>query len=163
MFFPAERRGAWLINGLKVLMLPSLQCLLYVVTDCSPLLAIFNTKMLMDIDNDRLLKLKTKMARFNFMVRWQAGSSNAAADTLSRSAMEQPKPDDIIVSDKEDEEKEFVVAALENDDDLNLQDLRERASEDEEYEDVEDLIETGWPNDKQKLLASWPAATAPYF
>ena len=108
-------------------------------------MAIFNNKTFADVENDRLLKLKIKMERFTFTVRWQAGRHNSMADTLSRAAAKRPVPEDIIVSDKEDEEREFVVAALEEEDDLGLEQLRERAAEDGTYGDVADLIEGGGP------------------
>ena len=132
-----------------------------VVTDCNPLLAIFNTKSYADIENDRLLKLKTKLERYNFTVVWRAGTTNKMADALSRATTKIPIDADIILPVAEDSEREFVVAALEED--MNMQEIRTKAENDVEYKEVSRLIQKGWPHSKQELLATCSPDAAPYF
>ena len=44
-----------------------------VVTDSNPVVPVLNDRRLDQVTNDRLLKLKTLLARYNFTARWQAG------------------------------------------------------------------------------------------
>jgi hypothetical protein len=55
------------------------------VTDHRPLIPILNEYSLDKLDNPRLLRLRLKMARYNFTARWVPGNRNIEADALSRS------------------------------------------------------------------------------
>jgi hypothetical protein len=58
-----------------------LECL----ADHRPLIPILYEYSLDKLDNPRLLRLRLKMARYNFTARWVPGNRNIQADALSRS------------------------------------------------------------------------------
>jgi len=54
-----------------------------VITDHKPLLGIFN-KSIVDIENDRLRRLREKLMHYTFSITWSAGKEHLIADALSR-------------------------------------------------------------------------------
>ena len=136
-------------------------------TDCEPLLTVFNTKSFAAVENDRLLKLKTKVARFNFTVRWIPGSQNKAADALSRYPVRLADPEEVLITKEEDDEREYVVAVLAGASDkpgadLALEELRGAMEDDEECAQLIQVIEDNWPRAKQELTSRWPDL-APFY
>ena len=63
-----------------------------VITDHNPLVPILNNHRLDEIENPRLQRLRTHLLAYNFLVKWQKGKDNDAADALSRHPCSQPTP-----------------------------------------------------------------------
>ena len=82
-----------------------------VVTDCNPLVPILNDRRLDQIQNDRLLKLRTALERYSFRARWQAGTKHQIADAFSRAPRNLPTAVDHVLTPADDAEREFIVAA----------------------------------------------------
>ena len=87
---PAEKRYAVIELELLGLVFALKKCHFYlfqtefdVVVDHKPLLGIFQ-KHLPDIENMRLLRLRTKINEYNFTLKWIQGQENVIADVLSR-------------------------------------------------------------------------------
>ena len=124
-----------------------------ILTDSSPLVAVLNDKRMDQVKNDRLLKLKTAMARFNFTVKHQAGERHLIADALSRAPTAAPSAPDLVLPAEEDTDRTFVVAAAiatatETDPagvDLVLQPVLRAAAADADYQSLLAQIRAGWP------------------
>ena len=137
----AAKRASFFLDGLHHFV---------IVTDSSPLVSILNDRRLDQIQNDRLLKLKTAMARFNFTVRHQAGDRHLIADALSRAPVAPPAAPDLVLTAEEDTDRSFIVAAAvatadTGAPDLVLDPIRRAAAEDTQYQDVVTQTEAGWP------------------
>ena len=139
-----------------------------VVTDHNPLIPILNTHRLDEIQNPRLQRLRTRLMGYNFTAQWLKGIENEAADALSRHPFQAPvKGDDLAEYDiTVDETQEADVQALsisevrtsavdsQDCENLHLQELREHANGDSEYQDLKDLIKNGFPDQKSTLKES---------
>ena len=90
----AESRYATIELEMLVVCWATLKCKIFlsglqhfvVITDHNPLLPIFNSYRLDEIDNPRLQRLRTRLMAYNFTAEWCKGSKNNAPDALS------PKP-----------------------------------------------------------------------
>ncbi len=145
-----------------------------ILTDSSPLVAILNDRRMDQVQNDRLLKLKTAMARYNFTARHQAGERHLIADALSRAPVAAPSPPDLVLTPDEDTDRTFIVAAAVAstsgrtadgtgsptfDADLILGPILQAAAEDPEYQTLLGLVNTGWPASRHAI----PDIAAPYW
>jgi hypothetical protein len=70
--------AAWVMNKCRQFLegLPSFE----LVTDHKPLVPILNSYSLDKLDNPRLLRLRLKMQRYSFVVRWVPGKQKSDAD-----------------------------------------------------------------------------------
>jgi hypothetical protein len=107
-----------------------------IVTDHNPLLGVFN-KPLSDIDNPRLLRMRTKIASYTFTITWQAGKAHQIADALSRSPVWRAHED----SEEENDPLVYVKLAHADNPELNLE-LEIFTGAVEGDEDYETLIKT---------------------
>ncbi len=156
----AARKASFFLDGMRHFT---------ILTDSSPLVSILNDKRLDQVSNDRLLKLKTAMGRYNFTVKHQAGERHLIADALSRAPTSEPSPPDLVLPPEEDTDRTFVVAAAiataaETDDtDLVLTPIRRAAAADATYTELLAQIRTGWPQRPAQVPAAiaqfWPHRT----
>ena len=139
-----------------------------VVTDHNPLVPILNNHQLDEIENPRLQRLRTNLMAYNFTTQWLKGKDDHAADALSRHPHQAPNADDNLAEHKIDTHKlqptvaraltirqlRSTVSSPPYPENLLLQELRKYADEDQEYQDLKQLITTGFPNQKSSLSAS---------
>lgn len=129
-----------------------------VVTDHNPLVPILNSHRLDEIENPRLQRLRTRLMAYNFTARWVKGAQNYAADALSRHPCHKPGTgDDLAEHDPHSGEAPSLSQIRASNDDpwesenLHLQELRRHANEDPEYQCLKEVIQTGFPNEKNLL------------
>jgi len=131
-----------------------------VVTDHKPLIPVLNTKLLSDITNPRLQRLKEKLMEFVFSTHWKQGKEHAAPDALSRSPVRQPEPSD-SVDDDIPEIRSIAVAALQGDTmNIRLEKLETATNADPELQLLAETIRTGFPDHRQDIPEAvrqyWP-------
>jgi hypothetical protein len=131
-----------------------------VVTDSSPLVAVLNDRRLDQVKNDRLLKLKTALARYNFTARHQAGCRHLIAEALSRAPQHDPSPSDLVLAPEDNASRDYIVAAavsaLQAPTTINLQDPRldtitAAGQTDPDYQTLLRCLTQGWPRSKYEL------------
>ncbi len=123
-----------------------------VVTDHAPLVPILNSHRLDEIENPRLQRLGMKMAGYIITARWQKGALNEAADALSRHPDTKPeKKYELAELDLSLKEIRAVQLGGEEEKNLHLQELREHAAEDEDYQELARVIKEGFPSVKSQL------------
>lgn len=129
-----------------------------IIVDHRPLVPILNTKLLSEIENPRLQRIREKLSSYTFTACWQKGSAHSAADALSRAPVRHPEVDD-GVGDMDVEEADplhvAVVAALHAVTeegsrlaplkDQTLEKVRAAAVQDAEYRDLREAITNGFP------------------
>jgi transposase InsO family protein len=144
-----------------------------VVTDNNPLVAVLNDRRLDQLANDRLLKMKIALMRYNFTARAEKGSRHFAPDALSRSPRHPPARDDMLLTPEEDAEAAFIVAMDAGEmlaqeipsvdtQDARLNEIRRVGRADEVYTALAKQVQDGWPASKAVLEQQAPALT-PYF
>ena len=136
-----------------------------VVTDHNPLIPILNSHRLDEIENPRLQRLRTRIMGYNFTAKWIKGSSNGAADALSRHPHQQPADgDDLAEYDMDTHHNQAPIceglsmaqirattlptAQQEN---LHLHELRKSAEQNQTYQALKSVIKEGFPNNKDSL------------
>lgn len=133
------------------------------VVDHRPLVPILNTKLLSEIENPRLQRIREKLTAYTFTARWQKGSLHSAPDALSRAPVQDPEPS----SGKPDSPEEVdplhiaVVNALTDVceegirlaplKDQTLEKVRAAATRDEEYQALRETIINGFPEHRHEL------------
>ena len=130
-----------------------------VITDHNPLVPILNNHRLDEIENPRLQRLRTHLLAYNFIAKWQKGKDNDAADALSRHPCSQPTTgEDMAEFDVDIQGSLASVRCLPSTqlraiygDNLRLQELQDHACNDREYQDLLQLIQTGFPDHKGDL------------
>ena len=127
-----------------------------VVTDHHPLIPILNTHRLDEIENPRLQRLKTKIMGYTFKAEWLKGALNHAPDALSRYPSSDPTPDEQLAEQDLDSHQaatavEIRAIAGGDQDSPRLQDLREAAESDHEYQQLKHYIYNGFPDHRQNL------------
>jgi len=133
-----------------------------VVTDHRPLTTIFNKYGINDVENQKLAKIKaTLQSAYQFTVVWVKGSDHGIADSLSRSPVDDPDPEE-DVDDHETTTRMAagvaLVAAFGTDDseydgepdvdetkiDLFVEELRTAARDDVDYVELVKSIQNGF-------------------
>ena len=128
-----------------------------VVTDHNPLIPILNSHRLDEIENPRLQRLRTRLMAYNFTAVWCKGATNKAPDALSRYPAWEPCPTELLAECDEDCMPEMTIAeirALSDNGDqesLRLQELRQCAQEDGEYQQLREIILAGFPDHRGQL------------
>lgn len=141
------------------------------VVDHRPLVPILNSKMLGEIENARLQRMREKLTAYSFTARWQKGTAHCAPDALSRAPVQDAgTPGDAADSDGMDPLHAAVVSALHAvcEDGIRLAPLRDQtlekiraaAQRDAEYIDLRGVILAGFPEHRHELephlRAFWP-------
>ena len=126
------------------------------ITDHKPLIPILNDHALDKLDNVRILRLRLKMQRYNFVASWVPGRDNSAADALSRAPVDQPTPaDELAEGPPSFSARLAIVFAIEDFDpavvDPVLTNIQDATARDPVMIDLRDTILHGFPNDKCNL------------
>ena len=97
------------------------------MTDHKPLVGIF-AKPLVDLENERLLRFRLKLADYSLRVTWTPGKTHLIADALSRAPVFDPPEEEDPDVDNEVVCNAVVVAS-----DPLLQEMCEAAAADQDY------------------------------
>ena len=121
-----------------------------VVTDHHPLVPILNSYRLDEIENPRLQRMKSKIMAYNFSATWIKGVLNHAPDALSRNPVSDPQPSELLAENIATcaEVRALTTSTHES---LRLTDLRQRADEDHEYQQLKTYIHKGFPSQRSHL------------
>ena len=124
-------------------------------TDHRPLIPILDSKGLGEVENQRLQRLKEKLMPFSFTTHWVKGKENIIPDVLSRSPVGKPTPEDIVLCNNIEMDKENITkiqvatAGVTEGDTANgdvlLQEIIEAAKSDDTYQDLMKKIISGFP------------------
>lgn len=122
-----------------------------VITDHNPLIPIHNSHRPYKIENPRLQRLRQRLMAYNFTTTWCKGAANNVPDALSRSPVGEPHPTKMLAEYEEDSTpalslSELRVASNEGSESVRLQDLRQQAIKDEEYQCLRQMIMKGFPD-----------------
>ena len=104
---------------------------------------------------------------YKFTAQWLKGASNEAADALSRHPYQQPADGDDLAEHEIDTHHSQAavyrapsVAQLRSstlppseEENLQLQELRQHADQDQDYEALKSVITEGFPNQKSSIIA----------
>ena len=140
------------------------------VLDHRPLIPILNSKLLGEIENLRLQRMREKLAQYSFTASWQKGSTHCVPDALSRAPVQDPVEEDAAASGDIDPLHSAVISALSatNEDGVRLAPLQDQtvemvraaAARDGEYSLLKDVIIEGFPDHchdlDHRLRAYWP-------
>ena len=135
------------------------------ITDHHPLIPILNSHRLDEIENPRLQRLRTRIMGYNFTAQWLKGTSNEAADALSRHPHDQPVDGDDLGEQEVDthhfqaavyqaltlQQVRMSAASQHDMENLHLQELRHHAMQDQTYQTLKTIITEGFPNQKCSL------------
>lgn len=83
-----------------------------VITDHNPLVPILNSHRLDEIENPRLLRLRTRLMAYNFTALWLKGILNCAADALSRHPFNEPSEGDDLAEYDINSKKALSIAQI---------------------------------------------------
>ena len=126
--------------------------------DHRPLVPIINRKMLDELENPRLQRLKLKLAEFGpFTAHWVKGSHHLAADALSRHPVAAAAEGD--EADKLPEDSAAARVAAIAKDDLRVDEVRAAADQDATYQLLKQTVIAGFPSMKADL----PVELRPYW
>ena len=131
------------------------------VVDHRPLVPILNSKLISEIENPRLQRMKEKLGAFSFTARWQKGSLHSIPDALSRAPVQDPAEEEASELCHTDPLHVMVVSALETtgEDGTLLAPLRDQTLEkvhaaslrDTEYNSLREVIMKGFPEHHHDL------------
>jgi transposase InsO family protein len=130
-----------------------------VIIDHRPLVPILNSKTLDELENPRLQRLKMKLGELgSFTAHWTKGSQHLAADALSRSPVRAAGEEDMVDADQDEPSAShlFTVSAG---DDLQLDEVRAAAAQDETAQSLLRTVVDGFPSRKADL----PVELRPYW
>ena len=136
----------------------------HVITDHHPLIPILNNHRLDEIENPRLQRMKAKLMEFNFTTEWLKGTLNQVPDALSRNPTNNPEPHETLAESDLDYHQAPTAAAIRvvttpPTDNLRLQNLREIAKDDQDYQTLKHYIANGFPEHRKEL----PDSCKPYW
>lgn len=126
------------------------------MTDHRPLIPILNEYSLDKLDNPRLLRLRLKMARYNFTARWVPGNRNIEADALSRSPISRGEASDELGEGPQSFTARVAAVGIiaESPDtivDATLEKVRRAVAADPVLMALRATVREGFPNDKCNL------------
>ena len=135
------------------------------VVDHRPLVPILNSKLLSEIENPRLQRMREKLSGYIFTASWQRGRDHSVPDALSRSPVSSPAANEDEAADESgsDPLKTAVLAALrlqcESDGDVQLapvidpglERIRAAAERDADYRRLRDAILSGFAEHRHEM------------
>lgn len=143
-----------------------------VVVDHRPLIPILNHKLLMDIENPRLQRLRQLLMAYSFTASWRSGNKHCIPDSLSRAPVDEPSQEDEEAErDLNSYVRSIVIHAVssvtegtntthERMPDLILDKIRDAASCDETYNRLTAAVLERFPAEKtdlpDELRPYWP-------
>ena len=99
---------------------------LLVIVDHKPLVKIFGDRLLDEIDNTRLYRLKQKTLRWKFGIHWRPGKSNNFSDAVSRHPSDETESDEAdingfisLINTILEDEEQAEIALLQSKSNLN--------------------------------------------
>lgn len=133
-----------------------------IVVDHRPLVPILNSKLLSEIENPRLQRMRMKLCGYSFTASWQQGKTNNIADALSRAPIQDPSTEDYAIGMEDGDplhaavvsalhavcEKGTRLAPLQ---DQTLVKVRAAAARDAEYTALRNVIMKGFPERRKDL------------
>ena len=127
-----------------------------VITDHNPLIPILNSHRLDEIENPRLQRLRHRLMAYNFNAVWCKGTNNKAPDALSRSPVREPQPKELLAEYDEDSVPELSISEIravssEGIESIRLQELRQQALQDNEYQCLRQVIMKGFPDHRSQM------------
>ena len=128
-----------------------------IATDHNPLIPILNTRRLDEVENPRLQHLKSRLMAYNFTAQWTKGSNHCAPDALSCNPVMDPQTGDALAEYDNQNNPEVstteirAITAADSPTDTRLQELREQAVKDPEYQQLQTVILNGFPSHRQQL------------
>ena len=127
-----------------------------VVTNHNPLVPILNHHRLDKIENPRLQRLKIKLMAYNFTTEWVKGTKNGAPDALSRNPVTDPSLEDTLAELDILSQPDLTITeirTLTSTEPLpyRLENLRECAQEDTEYQQLQQYILHRFPQHRNRL------------
>ena len=110
-----------------------------VITDHHPLIPILNSHQLDEIEDPRLQHLKTRVMAYNFTAEWVKDTLNNAPDMLSWNPISDPQQQEMLAerdmnNNPEISPTEIRLAAINGQESIRIQQLREYAKHDQEYQ-----------------------------
>ena len=128
-----------------------------IITDHNPLISILNTRRLDEIENPRLQRLKARIMGYHFTVQCTKGCKHHAPDALSRHPSDVPQCGDMIAEHDPQLQPEASISeiralsSVEGALPARLQELRDRAAQDDEYQELLCTILNGFPAHRHQL------------
>ena len=127
-------------------------------TDHRPLIPILNTYSLDQIENPRLQRLTLKLRAYQFKAVWRKGTDNVVADALSRNPVAIPTSGDEFGEDPAFSSLS-IRACIREDADGRIADLRhhvllDAARSDDEYQELLQAVQNGFPTQYRRLSLS---------
>lgn len=128
-----------------------------VITDHNPLIPILNSHRLDEIENPRLQRLRTKLMAYNFTAEWCKGATNQAPDALSRHPTVNPCQAELLAELDEDNTPAMTFADVRalrsngSQESVRVQEVKECAQSDEEYQQLKQVILQGFPDHRGQL------------
>ena len=129
----------------------------HIVTDHNPLISILNTRRLDEIENPQLQRLKAHIIGYHFTAQWTKGCEHHAPDALSRHPSDVPQREDMIAEHDPQLQPEASISEIralscvETALPARLQELRDRAAQDAEYQELLSTILNGFPAHRHQL------------
>ena len=162
----------WAIRKCKLYLL-GLPRPFQLVVDHQALVTILDKHTLGRIENEKIRRIKERLAKYICVTSWKKGKDHAIPDALSRFPVNQPTPEDLAVGkemqlcvqqsviravrridDYSDEDEPEEVDAVPNPSrDLLLESLRSTAAADRDYADLVAAVTTGFIRGRDKLPA----------
>ena len=152
-----------------------------VCTDIQPLVHLINNKSLDQLHNDRLVKMKAYLDRFNMTAEYIPGRKHLVPDALSRRPTEEASTEDFVIASEDGSQREFVVRAVQclyalaplnpscntlaqvnavvgQEADRCIEEIKTEAQKDAVYQQLIHQLREGWPDQKARL----PDGLKPY-
>ena len=122
-----------------------------IVTDHCPLVPILNHYSLDQIENPRLQRLVLKLRPYQLHATWRKGTDNAFADALSRYPVREPTPEDEHGQDPAVSNLSIRACLRDESTSLRMHKLHEAALADTTYQQLVQIVLTGFPASKHAL------------
>lgn len=124
-----------------------------VFTDQKPLVTILNKRRLDEIQNQRILRLVMRTVDYNFTAEYIKGSTNIAADALSRNPVDEPSADDKQLEEEYRIHTTTICTLLANEAEIpnRLLKVKTVAQDDLQYQSLTNRIIQGFPEHRREL------------
>ena len=157
-YVPIEGESLALAHGLESCRMFILGCPnLLVSVDHKPLVKIMGDKPLEKIDNLRVQRLKERIMRFRFQIKYTPGKLHVAPDATSRNPVTLPIDDDFERGIESRVAANFCTDQLKS---ITWERVKEAVATDHKYQALIELVRDGFPEKKQEVIGSlrifWP-------
>ncbi len=128
------------------------------IVDHQPLTPIINQKCLDEISSPRILKLKSKLGKYNIKAVWRQGVKHVVVDVFSRYPVSQPTNEEVAMGSDKDETTRYSLNEITVVDTI-LDEIRQKNKDDVTMCLLKDTIQKGFPRMKHEspqLTEYWP-------